>query len=76
MLHNSYQTSRLLLGAMYAGFVVAPLNLLAQASQLAYVLEHSEARVVFTSGEFVERLNVTLTRNSAQDRSDRDRSRR
>ncbi len=60
MLHNGYQTSRLLLGVMYAGFVAAPLNLLAQPSQLAYVLEHSDTRVVFTSSEFVERLNAAL----------------
>src|SRR5687768_14855370 len=60
LLHNGYQTSRLLLGVMYAGFVAAPLNLLAQPSQLAYVLEHSDTRVVFTSPELVERLNAAL----------------
>ncbi len=60
MLHNSYQTSRLLLGAMYAGFVAVPLNLLAQPSQLAYVIEHSDARAIFTSGEFAEQLRATL----------------
>jgi acyl-CoA synthetase (AMP-forming)/AMP-acid ligase II len=60
MLHNSYQTARLLIGVMYGGFMVAPLNLLAQPSQLAYVLEHSDTRVVFTSGEFAERLKAAL----------------
>jgi long-chain acyl-CoA synthetase len=60
MLHNSYQTARLLIGVMYGGFMVAPLNLLAQASQLAYVLDHSDTRVVFTSGEFAERLQAAL----------------
>ena len=60
MLHNSYQTARLLIGVMYGGFMVAPLNLLAQPSQLAYVLEHSDTRVVFTSGEFAERLKTAL----------------
>ena len=52
MLHNSYQTARLLIGVMYGGFMVAPLNLLAQPSQLGYVLEHSDTRLVFTSAEF------------------------
>ena len=60
MLHNSYQTARLLIGVMYGGFMVAPLNLLAQPSQLTYVLEHSDTRVVFTSGEFAERLKTAL----------------
>ena len=60
MLHNGYQTADLFLGVMYAGGVVAPLNLLAQASQLAYVLEHSGARVIFVAPEYRERLTVAL----------------
>jgi len=60
MLHNGYQTAQLLIGVMYGGFMVAPLNLLAQPSQLAYVLEHSDTRVVFTSEEFSERLKAAL----------------
>ncbi len=60
MLHNGYQTARLLIGVMYGGFMVAPLNLLAQPSQLAYVLEHSDTRVVFTSEEFAGRLREAL----------------
>src|SRR5687768_5276400 len=42
MLHNSYQTARLLIGVVYAGYTVAPLNLLSQKTQLRYVLEHSD----------------------------------
>ena len=60
MLHNSYQTARLLIGVMYGGFMVAPLNLLAQPSQLTYVLQHSDTRVIFTSAEFAERLEIAL----------------
>jgi len=60
MLHNSYQTARLLIGVMYSGFMVAPLNLLAQSSQLAYVLEHSDTRVLFTSEEYTERVHAAL----------------
>ncbi len=60
MLHNSYQTARLLIGVMYGGFMVAPLNLLAQPSQLAYVLDHSDTKVVFTSEEFAKRLQAAL----------------
>src|SRR5512141_1186011 len=60
MLHNGYQTGRLLIGVMYAGFTVAPLNLLAQPSQLAYVLDHSDTRLVFTSAELAGRLRGAI----------------
>ncbi len=60
MLHNGLQTARLLIGTMYAGFTVAPLNLLAQGSQLAYVLEHSDTKLVFTSAELAGRLKDAL----------------
>jgi len=61
MLHNGYQAARLLIGTMYAGFTVSPLNLLAQRSQLAYVLDHSDSRLVFTSMEHVAALQAALS---------------
>ena len=60
MLHNSYQAARLFIGVMYAGYTVTPLNLIAQPAQLAYVLEHSDAKLVFTSVEHVPRLSSAL----------------
>ena len=60
MLHNSYQTARLLIGVMYAGCMVVPLNLLAQSSQLSYVLDHSDSRLVFTSEELAPRVREAL----------------
>jgi long-chain acyl-CoA synthetase len=60
MLHNSYQTARLLIGVMYAGYTVAPLNLVAQQSQLVYVLDHSDTALVFTSAELEPRLREAL----------------
>jgi long-chain acyl-CoA synthetase len=60
MLHNSYQAARLLIGVMYGGFMAAPLNLLAQASQLAYVLDHSDSKLVFTSAELAPRVREAL----------------
>ena len=60
MLHNGYQAARLLIGAMYGGFVVQPINLLSQRSQLEYVLRHSDTRVVFVAGEYRERLDAAL----------------
>ncbi|TAK41954.1 MAG: long-chain fatty acid--CoA ligase [Betaproteobacteria bacterium] len=50
-LHNGYQTALLFLGAMLGGYVITPLNLLAQRSQLAYVLAHCDCKVLFTSRE-------------------------
>jgi long-chain acyl-CoA synthetase len=60
LMHNGYQTCRLFIGAMYGGFCITPLNLLAQSSQLEYVLEHSDARIVFVSPDQLERLNAAL----------------
>lgn len=47
MLKNGYQTARIFLGTIYAGFVAAPLNLTAQPSLLEYILIHSDTRLVF-----------------------------
>jgi len=60
LMHNGYQTCRLFIGAMYGGFCVTPLNLLAQASQLEYVLNHSDASIVFVTPDQLERLNAAL----------------
>jgi long-chain acyl-CoA synthetase len=56
MLGNGYQTTKIFLGAMYSGFVIAPLNLLAQPSQLEYVLEHSDTKLVFLTADQQENL--------------------
>lgn len=51
---NGTQTATLLLGAMYSGLVVHPLNLLCQASQLRYIVEHSDTRMIFVCDETAE----------------------
>src|SRR5690606_15737707 len=61
MLHKGYQAARLLIGAMYGGFVVQPINLLAQRSQLEYVLRHSDTRAVFVAPEYRARLDEALS---------------
>jgi long-chain acyl-CoA synthetase len=48
-LENGYQTTLLFLAAMIGGRVVAPLNLRAQRSQLAYVLEHCDCELLITA---------------------------
>ncbi|MBW2092212.1 MAG: AMP-binding protein, partial [Deltaproteobacteria bacterium] len=47
MLGNGYQTVKIFLGAMYSGFVSAPINLMAQPAVLEYVLEHSDTKLIF-----------------------------
>jgi long-chain acyl-CoA synthetase len=62
MLPNGASAASVFLGAMYAGYVVSPVNLLAQDSQLEYVLAHSETRLIFAAPEFTERLSALLQR--------------
>ena len=59
-LHNAYQTAALFLGSMIGGYVCAPFNLLAQRSQLAYVLAHSECKVLFTARDHESRVAQAL----------------
>ncbi len=66
LLHNGYQTTTIFLGAMAAGYVVTPLNLLSQGSALAYVLEHSNVRVVLTSTHYEQQLRDAVALLSAQ----------
>jgi acyl-CoA synthetase (AMP-forming)/AMP-acid ligase II len=61
LLHNGYQATTIFLGVMAAGYVVTPLNLLSQGSALAYVLEHSNVRVVFTSTHYASQLDEALS---------------
>ena len=51
MMGNGIQTATLLLGAMYSGLVAHPLNLLCQPSQLAYIVGHSDSRMIFACAQ-------------------------
>ena len=59
MLGNGYQATKIFLGTMYAGFVAAPLNLMAQPSQLGYVVDHSDTKLVFFTQDERERVDAT-----------------
>ncbi len=62
VLGNGIQTVRLLLGAMYGGYCVHPVNLLSQPEQMRYVIEHADARIIFAAPEWIERLrDLTAT---------------
>jgi len=56
MMGNGYQAAKIFLGTMYAGLVIAPLNLIAQPSQLEYVIDHSDTKLVFYTEDQKERL--------------------
>ncbi|CAM2166197.1 Sulfoacetate--CoA ligase [Paraburkholderia sacchari] len=60
LMGNGVQTATLLLGAMYSGLIAHPLNLLCQTTQLAYVIEHSDTRMVFTSTQTSGALTAAL----------------
>src|ERR1700682_6493288 len=61
MLPNGASAATLFLGAMAAGYVVSPLNLLAQDTHLEYTLTHSETRFIFAAPEFVDRIKRLLS---------------
>ena len=47
LLSNGYQTTRIFLGAMYGGWLFSAVNLQAQPSQLEYVADHSDTKLIF-----------------------------
>ena len=57
---NGLNTLRLLLGALHGGWCVNPVNLLSSAAQVAYVLEHSDCKLVIASPDWAERVRAVL----------------
>ena len=66
MLPNGVAAASVFLGAMYAGYVVSPVNLIAQDTQLAYTLAHSGTRIVFAAPEFIDRLHALRPRDRGE----------
>ena len=66
MLPNGVSAASVLLGAMYGGYVVSPISLLAQDSQIEHTLRHSGARIVFAAAEFVDRLRALVARGDSR----------
>ncbi|MCX7893464.1 MAG: AMP-binding protein [Burkholderiales bacterium] len=59
---NGIATAQLFVGAMYGGYTVVPLNLLAQGAQLEYVLGHCDARLVFVAPQEMEKVAAAVAR--------------
>lgn len=62
MLPNGLAAASVFLAAIYAGYIVSPVNLLAQDTQLDYTLAHSRTQLVFAAAEHVARLRARLER--------------
>jgi long-chain acyl-CoA synthetase len=65
MLPNGVSAATVFLGAMYGGYVVSPVNLLAQDAQLEYTLAHSDTRLVFATADDRARLEAVRDRTGA-----------
>jgi acyl-CoA synthetase (AMP-forming)/AMP-acid ligase II len=57
---NGLNTLRVLLGALYGGRCVNPVNLLSQPEQMRYVLAHSECKVVVVAPEWEARVRAII----------------
>ena len=62
MLPNGVAAAGVFLGAIYGGYVVSPVSLVAQDALLEHTLAHSETRIVYAAPEFVERLRSIIAR--------------
>ena len=60
LLDNGLFTAQLFLGAMYGGFVAVPLNVRAGASQLAFTLDHCDAKIVYVGEEYTDLIEEVL----------------
>jgi long-chain acyl-CoA synthetase len=62
LLPNGVAAASVFLGAMYGGFVVSPISMLAQDALIEYNIAHSETRVVYAAPELVERVAAIIAR--------------
>ena len=57
---NGLATLRILLGALYGGYCVTPVNLLSGPEPMRHVLEHSDCSLVFTAPEWTAKVRALL----------------
>ena len=62
MLGNGVAAAAVFLGAMYGGYVVSPINLLAQDAHLDHALAHAAPKLVLAAPEFIARLEAAVAR--------------
>jgi acyl-CoA synthetase (AMP-forming)/AMP-acid ligase II len=57
---NGLNTLRVLLGGMWGGYCVNPVNLLSQTDQMRYVLDHSDCKLVVVSPEWADKVHAMI----------------
>ncbi len=60
LLPNGFWTTVLLLGIVYSGRVLVPLNAVSGDSALSYVLDHSDTRIIFINEQFMEKFSAVI----------------
>src|SRR5271156_5612303 len=60
LMDNGLFTAQLFLGTMYGGFVTVPLSVRAGVSQLSYMLDHCDAKVVFVGHEYASLIGEVM----------------
>ncbi|MEO0328952.1 MAG: AMP-binding protein [Pseudomonadota bacterium] len=58
---NSSQTAMVILGLLYGGYIATAINLVAGESTIAYVLEHSETRLIIADDNSEKMLSPILS---------------
>ena len=59
---NGLATLRILLGAMYGGYCVNPVNLLSSPDQMRYVLDHSDCALVFAAPDWGAKVRAMVAK--------------
>jgi len=54
LIENSLSSIHLMLGIMYSGMIQVPLNIIAGEEQLSYVVNHSDAKIIFVSLNYLD----------------------
>jgi long-chain acyl-CoA synthetase len=62
LLPNGVSAASVFLGAMYGGFIVSPISMLAQDALIEHNIAHSQTRVVFVAPELAERVEAVVAR--------------
>jgi amino acid adenylation domain-containing protein len=60
LLDNGLFAAQLFFGVMYGGLVSVPLNVNAGVSQLAYMIDHCDAKAIFVSEEYTALINEVM----------------
>ncbi len=63
---NSLSGIQLMLGIMYSGMIQVPLNLVAGEDQLAYIIQHSETKILFSTKSNLELAKKVIKKSNCE----------